>query len=174
MYKIINDILSEDEISFIEKSIFNERTPWVFNRFQQYKNPPISEEQRKLAKMFQHPVFKNGEIWDPVLYEYLSVITKRLGATKIHNMVFQLMLVTGDTGQGSKHVDMPHYNSPYFSTVYYVNTTDGPTILYNDDGSELVRCDPERGKLITFDGNIFHCSSKPTEDIRCILNIVWE
>jgi len=174
MYKIINNLLAEDEILFIEKSVFNEHTPWIFNRFQDYKNPPITEEQRKKVKMFQHPVFKNGIIWDEPLYNYLKIIPERLGGKKIHNMVFQLSLVTGDTGTGGKHVDMPNYQSPYFSTVYYLNTTDGPTILYNKDGTELVKCDPERGKLITFNGDILHCASRPTQDMRCILNIVWE
>jgi hypothetical protein len=176
MYKIINDLITADEQDILENSLLNENTSWIFNRFAAYKNTSynVSDETKKKMNSFRHVIF-NGEIQDKDLFDKFIIIPQRLGAKNIYNIIAQLQLVTNEgVRQGITHVDMPTHATPYFSTVYYVNNSDGPTVLYNSDGSKLVSCEHERGKVIMFDGNIFHHSSKPTIDIRCIVNFCWD
>jgi hypothetical protein len=176
MYKIINNLLSAAEQDFIESEILNDQTQWVLNRFCAYKNSAynVSQEYIKSLKSLRHVIFNNNSIVDNRLFDIVKIIPERLGAKNLYNIICQLQLATGDYTDNTIHIDMPSHTTPYYSTVYYVNTSDAPTVLYNDDKSEIIRCEHERGKLIMFDGNILHRSSKPKTDMRCILNFCWD
>jgi hypothetical protein len=175
MFQIIDNLLSDTEKDIIETEILSEKTQWVLNRFAAYKNSSYGVDQEYIRNMksLRHVIF-NGGIIDTRLFNLVKIIPERLGAKNIYNIICQLQFVTGDYTDNTVHVDMPSHPTPYYSTVYYVNNSDAPTVLYNDDKSEMIRCEHERGKLIMFDGNIFHRSSKPKTDIRCILNFCWD
>ena len=147
----------------------------MLNRFAAYKHDihNVSQEYKNNIKSFKHLVF-DGEIVDNNLFQILKIIPERLGAKNIYNIVCQLQINTGEYTTNVKHVDMPMHRTPYYSTVYYVNHSDAPTILYNKDDTEMIRCEPDRGKVIMFNGDIPHCSSKPKTNIRCIVNFCWD
>lgn len=85
------------------------------------------------------------------------------------------------------HVDQ---FEPHYSIIYYINNTDGDTIFYdntlgdnykkwgevlgiNKDLSvfnEIKRVPPKKGRIVIFDGKIFHRSSYPTIKDRYIIN----
>lgn len=79
------------------------------------------------------------------------------------------------------HVDLPP-NLPHVACVYYVNDSDGDTIIYDQTindvpgGSQNVdvtihkRVTPRRGRAVFFDGSRYHCSSQPTINYRTIIN----
>jgi hypothetical protein len=79
------------------------------------------------------------------------------------------------------HVDLPSH-LPHVACVYYVNDSDGDTIIYeqtiNDvpGGSQNVqltehkRVTPRRGRAVFFDGSRYHCSSQPSVNYRTIIN----
>ena len=176
MYKIIENFLPEEYQNAMEESVLNGETQWTFNRFTAYKSSAynVSDELKKNISSFRHVVYQNGSVVDPKLYDLFRIIPDKLGAKRIHNMICQLQLVTSGTHTPIKHVDLPNFVVPYYSAVYYINKSDGPTVLYNQDGTEMVRCEHERGKVIMFDGNIQHHASRPTTDIRCIMNFCFE
>jgi hypothetical protein len=176
MYKIIENLISKEYEDFLESAVLNEKVNWVFNRFAAYKNSAynVSDELKKNISSFRHVVYQNGMMQDREMFDKFKVIPERLGAKQIHNMICQMQLVTSGVNKPIKHIDMPSHPTPYYSAVYYINTSDGPTVLYNADGTEMVRCEHERGKVIMFDGDIFHHASKPTTDIRCIMNFCFD
>lgn len=175
MYKIIENIVPLDKQDLLESSVLNENTEWIFNRFAAYKNKAynVTDDSKRSINSFRHAVFQNGRILDREMFDHFKVIPEKLGATEIYNMICQLQLVTSGQNIPIKHVDMPTHQTPYYSAVYYINKSDGPTVIYNHDGSELVRCEHEKGKVIMFDGDLFHHSSKPTTDIRCVMNFCF-
>jgi hypothetical protein len=89
------------------------------------------------------------------------------------------------TTRGSDHRwAYPHVDeaSKHFVFLYYVNDSDGDTILYNEicDGktnyennlTELVRIKPKAGTAIVFDGSRYHSFTNPIyNDIRCVVNM---
>jgi hypothetical protein len=72
------------------------------------------------------------------------------------------------------HVDLP---IQHLACVYYVNDTDGDTVIYENKFGETVdklipykRVSPKAGRAVIFDGSRYHCSSQPRETYRCIIN----
>ncbi len=65
-----------------------------------------------------------------------------------------------------KHID---YSFPHLVLLYYINTTDGDTILF--EGDRIVeRISPKRGRCVLFDGRIVHASSSSTILPRLVIN----
>ena len=82
-----------------------------------------------------------------------------------------LLLPTG-TGYNMPHIDM---NRPHTTALYYVNTSDGETVFFDENSNEIRREKPEQGKVIIFDGSIYHASSCPTTTTnRMTLNFNYD
>ena len=54
--------------------------------------------------------------------------------------------------------------------LYYVNDSDGDTILFNSKEEEIQRVTPQKGKAIFFDGSVKHCGSQPAKSHRAVIN----
>ena len=78
----------------------------------------------------------------------------------------------------------PHkdYDQEHFTAVYYVNQTDGETVIFNETEPAakyypMHRCMPERNKLLLFNGMHYHSSTCPkvfTKRIALTINFVGE
>lgn len=71
------------------------------------------------------------------------------------------------------HVD---FEDEHVTALYYVNKSDGDTIFFNDEMSIFqhrcqLRVEPERGKMVVFNGDVLHASSSPTSGYRIALNV---
>lgn len=80
----------------------------------------------------------------------------------------------------SFHVDHPR---PHFVLLYYVNDSEGPTIItkqrypfsHNNvtglkKAETLMEIEPKKGRAVLFNGNHFHDSSVPSKNLRCVIN----
>jgi hypothetical protein len=67
------------------------------------------------------------------------------------------------------HVDYK-FNHKVF--LYYVNDSDGDTILFDKNYKIVEKIKPEKGKFLIFDGDILHASSPPVKSKkRMIINL---
>lgn len=66
------------------------------------------------------------------------------------------------------HVDD---DRPHLVALYYPNHSDGDTYFFNQSGEVIHTEEPERGKIIVFDGRTLHSSSSPSTNVRFSLNI---
>ena len=78
-----------------------------------------------------------------------------------------------------KEFDNPHIDVSYEHLVvlYYVNDSDGDTYIFDkvlgDITGELnviQQVTQKKGRVLMFNGNRYHSSSGPTENVRCIIN----
>ena len=78
-----------------------------------------------------------------------------------------------------KEFDNPHIDVSYEHLVvlYYVNDSDGDTYIFDkvlgDRTGELnviQQVTPKKGRVLMFNGNRYHSSSGPTENVRCAIN----
>ena len=72
------------------------------------------------------------------------------------------------TWSKDEYIHPPHADFPYPNTaaVFYVNESDGDTILYGD---EVSRVSPKGNRLVLFDGSILHTGCSPTKHKNRIL-----
>jgi hypothetical protein len=88
------------------------------------------------------------------------------------------------------HIDKAE---PHVTIIYYINDSDGDTLIFNDENNkhlknikqfmnndnfldfknfELNKCiSPKKGRVVVFDGNLWHYGKYPTKGERNIINI---
>jgi hypothetical protein len=185
---VVDDVISrEDQDKFHELIL---RQPWMFLRdvsgVTQVPYPSFG-----LTSVFKRPNFdvdQTTSVLSP-LYEAVSVpiinsaiekLDLKISDIYFNRAFLQLPLATKYWKEhNGLHVDLP---IPHLACVYYVNDSDGDTIIYEQNihdtplgstGVELVehrRVTPKKGRFVLFDGARYHCSSQPTENYRCIIN----
>lgn len=180
---VIDNLLSEqDQID--THNIIMQRARWKF------LNDVTGNEKQPFPSYGFVDILKysNTNITD--MYNVISVpIVEALRANNIkfkdvyyNRMFLQLPLAPQYKKEhNGVHVDLP-IHIPHVACVYYVNDSDGDTIIYeqtiNDTpgGSQGVvlkehkRVTPKRGRAVLFDGSRYHCSSQPTIGYRTIIN----
>ena len=79
------------------------------------------------------------------------------------------------------HIDNKFWNS--YSMIYYVNDSDGDTIIFNETSDEEKkkkpekltineRIPPKKNRAVLFRGNYFHTSTNPIDnEKRIVLNV---
>ena len=75
-------------------------------------------------------------------------------------------------------IDLPHIdicNKIHIVGLYYVMDSDGDTVIYNErKESETYtikeRVSPKQGRMVIFDGGLFHAAEQPLNNTRCIIN----
>ena len=78
----------------------------------------------------------------------------------------------------SYDVDTPHIDLStidHFVMLYYVCDSDGDTIIYNEkDMSDQYtikeKVTPKQGRVVLFDGGLYHTAEQPLNNNRCIVN----
>lgn len=91
--------------------------------------------------------------------ELISVFRIRLG----------FLLNTKYAFAGSPYqYNTPHVdgNMDHYTAVYYLNTCDGPTVIFHEKESSekyktMYKSEPEKGKVLVFDGRHYHASTCP-------------
>jgi hypothetical protein len=66
----------------------------------------------------------------------------------------------------------PHVDLPFAHTVvlYYVNDADGDTVFFDKQQNIIKQVSPKRGRVIMFDGTLYHGGGVPKQGPRCVVN----
>lgn len=140
------------------------------------------------AFYYDHRVFDGSKEW---LFENaLFIIGAFVEKTGIDYNYISRMKVNMLTHSTHKQYDetftnIPHVDTdgPHWTLLYYINDSDGDTILYDkryehsDNGTTIplnikARVSPKKGRLLAFDGLLYHSSSNPIAyDTRLNMNI---
>ena len=75
-------------------------------------------------------------------------------------------------------VDSPHTDMQFkhFVMLYYVCDSDGDTIIYNEKMisekgfTVQKKVTPKQGRVVLFDGALYHTAQQPNNNIRCVVN----
>jgi len=180
---IIDDIVDKATQDIIEKEIFSSSTQWIFGRtVYSHSDPLLDSEAKKHAMNFTKSLYRMD---DNFLVDNIGLYTKPLDNLNITRLItsrIQLYLpVITDKLHGSPHVDGVR-DFPFKAAVYYVNDSEGDTFFFKETTKqispdkipkdlEIVQTiSPKKGRLIVFNGDIYHASGKPKKDVKCIIN----
>jgi len=177
---VVDDFLMPREQKILEANLLS-RAKWMFLEDMSYsKNNP--NPSYGFVHVFKHP--DQGimsEFYNALVQMFLPKFEETLN-TKIESIHYTRSFLQVPLApefvksHNGIHVDLP---IPHIACVYYVNDSDGDTIIYNNlygDNIENValienqRVTPKAGRAVFFDGSRYHCSSQPTKRHRCIIN----
>jgi len=186
---IIDNVVDVETQDQIYNSIFNKETQWTFARsvfYDPVMHPEVSSKQKNSLMSFTKPLidYETGER-DKLFFLYSKPLANICNPRKIFNcrLQLQLPLITEQNKiYGVPHVDQ-YRDEKFKVAVYYTNDVDGDTVLFkqtihNTTPEEIKNgklevaqtVSPKKGRLVIFDGDIYHAVGKPKTDLRCIIN----
>ena len=178
---VIDNIVGELEQLHIKKHLF-EDTNWMFIEDVSLKDN-LHQRRPGLKQIF------NVKNLNDSIYNIVLNVRKKLKMKPLYakddileaRSFLQLPLNKDYIWEG---FDTPNLDrtEPHLVFLYYVNDSDGDTIIYNykskspndipffEDVKEQKRVKPKQGRVVIFDGLYWHTAEQPTKDIRCIIN----
>ena len=78
-----------------------------------------------------------------------------------------------------KTPDTPHVDleQEHLVALYYVCDSDGDTIIYNERHQPAnkvytvkQKVTPKQGRMVLFDGSLYHTAEQPKHNVRCVVN----
>jgi len=167
---------------------FEENMPWYYtdsasgvNENYDIHNPNIKD-----SIQFVHPIaddnIARSELF-PLILPIVWFLEKASGLQLINVLRMKANCLTRD-GEHS-YYNPPHIDvaeSGYHSLIYYVNDSDGDTVLFNefyDHGhnnlTEMARITPRQGSALLIPSHLFHSSSCPINiKKRMVVNTILE
>lgn len=190
MIKIFDNIFSPEDEDLIEQEVLSQKYNSINNLGALINSIPNGDT----LPILPQDVSMGGDIKGP-LQKYLRQILKltktkskiNFGAAKRWKINKLSPINDPSVDKWGIHVDN---FKPHYSLIYYVNDSDGDTIFYNDTlgdkfedwmsilgnnkdlsyWKENKRVSPKKGRLVIFDGRIFHKSTYPTTQDRYVIN----
>lgn len=200
MFIVDDKFLTDEEVLHYQNLLYlQNQPPWIFSKGS--PEPELLQDDKKALhssetenhSQFVHPA-KYGNIQSqPVCDESILLLNKfakkhDIEVLSVMRVKANLMINSGTVTKhtGTAHVDSVHElinpmsDGKHLVLLYYVNTSDGPTIMYNEkyptesfdqlSVKEIVH--PKAGKAILFDGDQYHASSAPINTPhRFVINI---
>ena len=86
----------------------------------------------------------------------------------------QFPLNLNSSDDDTPHIDLDE-GDKHIVVLYYVITSDGDTIIYNQRTESDVytvkqKVTPKQGRVVIFDGGLYHTAQQALRQIRCIVN----
>ena len=170
---IIQNLLPDFLAEQIRTELSYKTFPWFYRDFVLY------EDTKELFPQFNHVFYAENEIQSqyysfviPILWFFqkeTNIKIKSIFRIKT-NLNTKYPLSESDI-QSLVHTD--HEEDKYLSLIYYVDDSDGDTIIYKDN--EVIAITPKYNQLCYFKSNIPHVGVFPKENNkRIIINFIVE
>ena len=192
---VIDNIVSTEKADAWEKHVTNNNFAWYLlrdidpskildksNHRTAYDNNTINTAQ------FTHDLYNendDGSYQYQYAKELIDECCKKFEIVPYYfrlkfNLLTNNYLMTKDK-YNTPHIDNKYVNS--YSMIYYVNDSDGDTIIFNETCNDETmtrpdkltikqRIEPKKNRAVLFRGNYFHTSSNPmNNEPRIVLNV---
>jgi hypothetical protein len=160
--KVIEQALSKEKQEWLKNILLSSAMPlW-------YMNNITDKSSKDYCPAFNHNFILDDKIQTKqaeVLNIFKDIIKGNVDCAR---MFVQLPLNTKvlKNKQDPPHIDV---EKPHQVYIYYVKDSDGDTVIFKNK-KEWKRITPKQGRMITFDGSLWHTAEQPTNGTRCIIN----
>lgn len=171
-FEVFDDILTGDEILGIERVMRQPFFPWYM---QEYTAAGSCNDQRYQDVPFLSHTFINQGNESSFSGMAKDIVKKFSERSCLEFTVIDRAIGAATIKSNVKYTTPPHVDIPIDHRVllYYVNGSDGQTILYKKDTDfeELARVDCKAGRFLLFDGSYYHSALTCTNNnYRIIIN----
>lgn len=172
--KIIDNFLPEE----IRKALLEEMDglhfPWFYRDYSTYTDDKVPQ--------FVHLFYVDGNINSALYHLVAPMIEVFEKKTKLKiksirrikaNLILNAPIKKSDIKRAI-HVDTDNEKSVSF--LYYVDDSDGDTVLYKEDKkTELKRIQPKANRAVIFDSNTWHNATPPKiYSTRRVINFIFD
>lgn len=158
MIKVLDNFLFDELHGQICRTMLGPDFPWFFNE----SVVDDKEEQTVNSFQFVHTFYRNYNI-SSNQFDVLRPIISKLSPQALIRVKANLIPISKESIVSKFHVDVEF---PCVTAIYYLNTTDGPTVFENG-----VKVDCVANRLVIFDSRLRHASTRCTDSKRrCVIN----
>jgi hypothetical protein len=171
--KLIHNLLPHSLKNEVYNVLTNSYFPWFWNE------EVIKDSKDENTFQFTHSIYQDNKACSeyynsviPILWFFennTNIKIKSIYRIKA-NLTTQYNMSEKDINDGV-HIDKKEDN--YLSLIYYVNDSDGDTLIYNNDVIEATT--PKANNLLYFKSNLNHAGSFPKiNKRRIVINFIVE
>ena len=157
--------------------------PWYYTEDVTGANDPDSQHRTALGHdyvVMDDEDNPTGERISIFHYLFLPMLKNVCREMKIKNInvlqgrsFLQFPLNLKDRTVDTPHIDL--HNRKHLVALYYVCDSDGDTIIYNEReklGTYTIKqkVTPKQGRIVLFDGSLYHTAEQPLNNVRCVVN----
>jgi len=172
---ILDDFLTPSYHQYLLDLVLSPNMSWYYN-----KNISVGIEKNvDLDKFgFTHTVFgseSSSSSLHLLLLPFLWKIKDLIGAKEVIRCRLDMTVYNPNNYLHERHIDI---NTPHYVAIYYVNDSDGETIIYNQkqqknknnfDLSIRKKIEPKANRILIFNGEYFHTGHSPSKNSTRIL-----
>ena len=156
--RIIDDFLDSDYHSHLHDILMGWEFPWF------YQHTLTNGSDKLEAHGFNHWLTVDG---DPDFADLVAKMQEEIQCKECLRVRADMTLYNPNVFRHDFHVDS---KKPHKVCIYYVNDTDGDTIILGDKNDhDIVRVQPKKIRLLTFNGRHMHTGYSPSEHKNRIL-----
>ena len=139
-----------------------------------------SGNQKRRAFTHQYVDYDVGVMSDfhdlflPLLNKACEVLEVSKASVVQGRSFLQFPLNLDSTDDDTPHIDLSE-GDRHIVVLYYVVTSDGDTVIYNertesDNYTVKQKVSPIQGRVVIFDGGLYHTAQQALKNIRCVVN----
>ena len=157
---IYDNFLDED----YHKEILSLLTGWEFPWF--YQNTLTAGSLDIPALGFNHWLSEEN---DPLFSPLIAKMQEKVGAKECYRARCDMTLYNPKKYRHDFHTDA---KEPHTVCIYYVNESDGDTVILGDpDNGQVKRVQPKANRMLTFNGRHLHTGHSPQQHkCRILIN----
>ena len=188
---VIDDIIPRNYQELIKETVFHTYNhQWFLKRsLSESTTEPYLDEGFADAPGFVNVFYNNHGITNPDVYnrvmpmihEACNRVEFKFNKLLFGRSFFQMPLTT-HSGITNPHVDV---NVEHLVCLYYVIDSDGETVFFDkkDDPVDsprpsfaegsyeiLHKVEPKQGRMVVFNGSMYHANILPQNGMRCVIN----
>jgi hypothetical protein len=133
--------------------------------------------------MFAHPIYVDSVNFKSKYYDDIAPLLKAFEKEtnytikKVDRIKINLSTqryVSEEDVKKTIHRDWFEDNTNHISMIYYVNDSDGDTLIHHEDGY-IEQCSPKAGNAVWFESKLLHYGRIPlSHPNRIVINFVFE
>ena len=186
---IIDDCISRKFSDHIKSVLMSAQIEWYYQydiTYPEEKMPIGFTPRPGLSHLYYDNVRSNRPLsqWYHLVFPVLLEACDKAGV-KFDELMRARSFMHLPANPNTNLLNHPHidYEIPHLVCLYYVNDSDGPTVVYNEtlrdikeenlkleDLTVRMEIEPKQGRCVFFDGHIYHSSTQPVNGSRAVIN----
>ena len=172
------DSIDESQSNKIESLLLGDSFAWFYNEASIRDDDLVIKHKNNLDTLqFTHVILGedgkiNSQHYNPINYLFNLFVSEPVIFFRIKCNLLLQNKKTKKVNHQYPHIDNDY--DGYYSLIYYVNDTDGDTILFDNDLKITKKITPQKGKAILFKSNTLHAACNPIKNNkRSVINFVF-